>query len=72
MPNSTSPRIPLERAQHFLARAERLTATERREFDSDLQAAIVFGRSVYHYLDSLAEAANADAAYRAWFRSKKT
>ena len=72
MPSSTSPRIPLERAQYFLARAERLTATERREFDNDLQAAVVFGRSVYHYLQSLAAPANADAGYRAWFRSKKT
>jgi hypothetical protein len=59
------------RARDFLARAERLTATDRREFDDNLQAAIVFGRSVYHYLDSMAEAANAEAGYRAWFRSKK-
>jgi len=72
MPSPTSPRIPLERAQYFLARAERLNATERREFDNDLQAAVVFGRSAYHYLQSLAAPANADAGYRAWFRFKWT
>lgn len=71
MPSSTSPRTPLQRAREFLARAERLTGNDRREFDDYVQAAIVFGRSVYHYLDSLAEAANAEATYRAWFRAKK-
>lgn len=72
MSSPTSPRVPLERAQYFLARAERLTAAERREFDNDLQAAVVFGRSVYHYFQSLAAPANGDATFRAWFRSKRT
>jgi hypothetical protein len=71
VPSPTSPRTPLSRAREFLTRAERLTGNDRREFDDDIQAAIVFGRSVYHYLDSLAEAANAGPGYRAWFRARK-
>jgi hypothetical protein len=63
----TTLRVVAEHGKHLA----QLTATDRREFDNDLQAAIVFGRSVYHYLDSLAEAANADAGYRIWFHSKK-
>jgi hypothetical protein len=55
-----------------LAQAEALTGTEREAFDNHLQAAIVFGRAVYHYLQSLAEPSGSDAGYREWFRAKST
>jgi hypothetical protein len=47
-----------------------LPGTEREAFDNNLQAAIVFGRAVYHYLQSLAESSGSDAGYREWFRAK--
>lgn len=72
MLSQTSPRNPLTRARFFLAHAEALPSTEREAFDNYLQAAIVFGRSVYHYLRSLAESPDVDAAYRQWFRTKST
>ena len=72
MPSPTSPRNPLTRARSFHVQAKALPGTEREAFDNYLMAAIVFGRSVYHYLQSLAEAAGADEAYRRWFRAKST
>lgn len=67
MATPTSPRTPLTRARFFLAQAEALPGNERVPFDNCLQAAIVFGRSVWHYLKRLADAPGADPAYRAWF-----
>jgi hypothetical protein len=49
-----------------------LPGTEKEAFDNYLQAAIVFGRSVYHYLHSLAEFSGVEAAYRQWFMVKST
>ena len=71
MSSPTSPRNPLTRARFFLAQAAALPGTEREAFDNHLQAAIVFGRSVYHYLQSLAESKGVDPAYRQWFTAKK-
>jgi len=67
VPSPTSPRNPLTRARFFLAQAEALPGTEREAFDNYVQAAIVFGQSVYEYL---ASPPGADAAYRNWFRAK--
>jgi hypothetical protein len=49
-----------------------LPGTEQEAFDHFLQAAIVFGRSVYQYLQSLDETAGADPGYRQWFSAKRT
>jgi hypothetical protein len=68
----TSPRNPLTRARFFLAQAEALSGTEREAFNNYLQAAIVFGRSVYQYLQSLADASGVDPGYRKWFNAKRT
>lgn len=72
MPSPTSPRNPLNRARFFLAQAEALPDTEREAFDNCLQAAIVFGRSVYDCLQSLADFLGVETAYRQWFRAKST
>ena len=72
MPSPTSPRNPLTRARFFLAQAEALPGTEQYAFDNYLQAAIVFGRSAYNYLDELAKARGVYAAYRQWFGAKRT
>jgi hypothetical protein len=61
LPSPTSPRNPLTRARFFLGQAEALPGTEREAFDNYLQAAIVFGRSVYQYLQSLADASGDSA-----------
>jgi hypothetical protein len=66
VPSATSPRNPLTRARFFLAQAEALPGTEQEAFDHFLQAAIVFGRSVYQYLQSLADATGVDPGYRKW------
>lgn len=47
-----------------------MPGTERAAFENYLQAAIVFGRSVYHYLQSLAESSGVDAGYLQWFHAK--
>ena len=70
MPSPTSPRNPLTRARFFLAQAEALPGTEQETFDTYLQAAIVFGRSIYHHLQTVATAPGADAKYRQWFMAK--
>jgi chlorite dismutase len=49
-----------------------LPGTDRDAFDTRLQAAIVFGRSIYHHLQTVAAAPGADEAYRHWFRAKST
>jgi hypothetical protein len=72
VPSPTSPRNPLTRARFFLGQAEALPGTEREAFDNYLQAAILFGRSVYQYLQSLADASGVDPAYRKWFNAKRT
>ena len=66
MPSLTSPRSPLTRARFFLARAEALSGFEQEAFDNYVQAAMVFGQSVYEYL---ASAPGADEAYRDWLRA---
>ena len=71
MPSPTSPRIPLTRARFLLAQAEALPGTEREAFDTYLQAAIVFGRSIYHHLQTVAAVPGADAAYRKWFTAPR-
>ena len=70
VPSPTSPRNPLTRARFFLAQAEALPGTEQETFDTYLQAAIVFGRSIYHHLQTVATAPGADAKYRQWFVAK--
>jgi hypothetical protein len=70
MPGAISPRRPLEDARFFLGMATTMTNVDREELRRHLMAAVVFGRSVYHYLSSPAEAEGADPAYRAWFRTK--
>ena len=70
MPSATSPRNPLTRARFLLAQAEALSGTEQETFDTYLQAAIVFGRSIYHHLQTVAAVPGADAAYRKWFTAK--
>jgi len=69
VPSPTSPRNPLTRARFFLAHAEGLPGTEQEAFDNYVQAAIVFGQSVYEYL---ASAPGADEDYRNWLRAKST
>ena len=70
MPSPTSPSIPLQRARFLLAQAEALHGHEQEAFDTYLQAAIVFGRSIYHHLQTMATAPGADAEYREWFTAK--
>jgi hypothetical protein len=72
VPSPTSPRNPLTRARFLLAQAEALPGTEQEAFDNYLQAAIVFGRSVYQYLQSLADATGVDPGYRKWFEASRT
>jgi len=67
-----SPRAALDRAWYFLAQAERTRGDRRTELGYNLEAAIVFGRAVYHRLQYRAEQGpDADPSYRAWFRAKK-
>jgi hypothetical protein len=70
VPSPTSPRNPLTRARFFLAQAEALPGTDQETFDTYLQAAIVFGRSIYHHLQTVATAPGADSEYREWFTAK--
>jgi len=70
VPSPTSPRNPLTRARFLLAQAEALSGTEQETFDTYLQAAIVFGRAIYHHLQTVAAVPGADAAYRKWFTAK--
>jgi hypothetical protein len=70
VPSPTSPRNPLTRARFLLAQAEALPGTEQETFDTYIQAAIVFGRSIYHHLQTVATAPGADAKYRQWFVAK--
>lgn len=72
MPSPTSPRNPLTRARFFLAQAEAVPGTDRDAFENYVQAAIVFGRSVYQYMGSLDGTAGVDPDYRKWFSAKKT
>lgn len=66
-----SPRAALDRARYFLSQAELLRGDQRTEFGHNLDAAIVFGRSAYHFLQSRATASGTDAAFVAWFNSKR-
>lgn len=66
-----SPRAALDRANYFLGRAASHRGDEREAFSADLDAAVVFARSAYHFLDSRAKAVGADPAYKTWFAAKR-
>jgi len=66
VPSPTSPRNPLTRARFFLAQAEASSGFEQEAFENFVQAAIIFGQSVYEYM---ASAPTADGAYRDWLRA---
>ena len=70
MPSPTSPRNPLTRARFLLAQAEALSGDQREAFDTYLKAAIVFGRAIYHHLQTVAQSYGVDTAYRQWFTAK--
>jgi len=70
VPSPTSPRNPLTRARFLLAQAEALSGDQREAFDTYLQAAIVFGRAIYHHLQTVAQSSGVDTAYRQWFTAK--
>jgi hypothetical protein len=53
-----------------LAKAQAMTDVDRVELDHYLTAAIVFGRSAYHYLETAAKGTG-DKAYRTWFGTKE-
>jgi hypothetical protein len=64
---NASARLPLERARFFLMKAAALTDVDRVELDHYLTAAVVFGRSAFHYLETPSKDPTTDLAYRKWF-----
>ncbi len=64
-----SAHLPLQRARFFLGKAQTMTDVARVELDHYLTAAVVFGRSAFHYLEKAAELTD-DKAYRTWFGAK--
>lgn len=72
MTSRESPRAALTRAEYFLGRAAALHGDRRAEFEHNIDAAIVFGRSAYHFLQARAKATGADPGFVAWFNTKRT
>lgn len=71
MASPESPRAALDRATYFLAQAEGLSGDQRAEFGHNIDAAIIFGRSAYHFMQSRASALGTDPAYVSWFDRTK-
>lgn len=65
-PAFASAHLPLERARFFLGKASAMTDVDRQALDHYLTAAVVFGRSAFHYLEKANEL-TADKTYRTWF-----
>lgn len=71
MASRESPRAAITRAEYFHRQATSLRGDQRAEFEHNIAAAIVFGRSAYHFLQSRALAPAADPAFVAWFKAKR-
>lgn len=67
-PPPISPRSALDAARFHLAEAEGGDPEDRARFRYRLEASIVTGRSVWHYLEQAAKRAR-DPAFRTWFKA---